>query len=274
MAMGAKALPRGQPRPLSDNSLLNQDATAFSLTQPPAAAAGSSSDRSQEALPSTETELRQMHYKLNIAIRELEEAITTVTVECRSLQTVLQSLQREYAVMRNQVTTGLTVDRLHSLKTAAAIEAFKQDIKHAREALRDLSREVGKREALLEGDEKDTHSQPQQHQHLVQQQQQQQPSANDNGDAAVERGSCVACRDDKKPPVITFFPCKQTCLCEECWQEWRDRHERAKADKERLEAAGRPVPEEVRRYAVLRCPACGMDAVHADSLSDVRVTTD
>ncbi|CEL94636.1 unnamed protein product [Vitrella brassicaformis CCMP3155] len=236
MAMGAKALPPGQPLPLPDNSpLLNQGATAFSLTQPPAA--GPSPVHSQQALPSTEAELRQMHHKLNVTLRELEEAIATVSVECRSLEAVLQPLQREYTAMRNQTATGWVDSGSFALvKTAAAIEAFKQDIKHAQKALRDLSHEAGKQVALLEGVP----------------QQQQPPPATSNGNAAVERGSCVACRDDTHPPVITF---------------------RAKAEKERLEGAGRPVPE-VRRYAVLRCPACGMDAVHADSLSDVRVTTD
>ena len=55
---------------------------------------------------------------------------------------------------------------------------------------------------------------------------------------------------------MLFYPCGHLCLCADCWQQWENRHETAKAEKERLEVAGQPVPEEVRRYAVLRCPSC------------------
>ncbi|CEM11288.1 unnamed protein product [Vitrella brassicaformis CCMP3155] len=194
----------------------------------------------------TERQLREMLRGLNSEVDRLGSQINGVSVECVAAEAALQPLLREHHSLRTQAETGLTEGRLTSLTTPAAISAFKREIKQAQQDLRDLSREASRLEARLELQERE------------------------NPGSAI--GSCVACRDDTRPPVITFFPCKQQCLCEGCWRQWKDRHDRAREEKARLERLHKPVPEDVRRYSSLRCPACGMDAVHADYLGDIRVT--
>mmetsp|Transcript_1766 Transcript_1766/g.3837 ORF Transcript_1766/g.3837 Transcript_1766/m.3837 type:complete len:447 (-) Transcript_1766:407-1747(-) len=209
---------------------------------PPSSSAPASASVSLED-PSTIDDADQLQHMLdsiNRDINKLSASLPSLERECAEAAKATAPLEREFQDLQQKAATRLTEDRLFSLSSPDAIEAFKHQVLARQQELQALSKDAHKTEARLEDKER----------------------------RDGIGGGCVACRD---PPVVTFFPCRQQCLCEGCWHDWRSRHERAKATKERLEGEGRPVPEEVRRYAQLRCPACGADAVFADDVREVRL---
>ncbi|CEM02505.1 unnamed protein product [Vitrella brassicaformis CCMP3155] len=178
----------------------------------------------------TEGELTQMVQRCKGDIAELRDGISAVLAASVSLQPTIQQLTQEHAKLHQKALSRLTAARLTSLDTAAAIDAFLQDIKRAKADIRSLTKEASVTQARLEAG-----------------------SGAAPPLSAPAKGTCVMCISE--PPSVVFFPCKQQSLCHACWEVLSKRHEAAKIEKERLEKLGKLVPPAIARDAVLKCPA-------------------
>ena len=147
----------------------------------------------------------------------------------------------------------LTPENLGLLKTTNAVDDFRQMIEMERQNLRRLQREAARLIGKLEEAEEKA----------------QADAARRDNDNGGESSQCCVCDGENGPAVVVFFPCKQRCLCEACWAVILQRHEAAKEEKAALEADKKPLPERVKRDAVLRCPSCNTEG-HAGTLDNIK----
>ncbi|CEM26009.1 unnamed protein product [Vitrella brassicaformis CCMP3155] len=208
-----------------------------------------SSSHSREASvsaepPATEAQLRKTLQTLKGDIRKLESGIAAMRVNCDRVRASLQPLEQEHDTLVQEAAKGLTKQRLATLSSSAAVSAFKAEVKQRQRQLLALYADASKLEGRLQERE---------------------------APPAADRGTCVLCLD--QPPTVVYFPCKQQCACAGCHERLMRTHEAAKREKQRLERTRRRVPDDVKRDAVLRCPACRTEAEYASDLHGVRCTT-
>jgi len=245
---------------LQSGALKAKRAPAAEQQSAPAAAAPSSADGC--GLPvchemsvllnesSTEEQLLEATEHTQCDIDQLECDISRMTEEHIKAEAALQTLEQEHHTLQQEAKKRLTPTRLESLTSIAAVDAFRRDIKKAKQELRDLARDAAVRHAALEKEETDA-------------------AAAASGDGG--EGTCVMCISER--PIVVFFPCLQKCLCEGCWREMAAAHDTAKREKARLEALERRVPDSIARDAQLKCPMCNQEAHYASTVDGIRTAT-
>jgi len=199
---------------------------------------------------STEEQLIEATEHIRCDIDQLECDISRMTEEHIKAEAALQTLEQEHHTLQQEANKRLTPTRLESLTSIAAVDAFRRDIKKAKQELRDLARDAAVRHAALEKEETDA-------------------AAAASGDGG--EGTCVMCISER--PIVVFFPCLQKCLCEGCWREMAAAHDTAKREKARLEALERRVPDSIARDAQLKCPMCNQEAHYASTVDGIRTAT-
>ncbi|CEM39899.1 unnamed protein product [Vitrella brassicaformis CCMP3155] len=204
---------------------------------------------------STEAQLLEAIQHIQYDIDQLEGDISRMTDVCTEAEAALQPLEQEHHTLQQEAKKRLTPTRLESLTNIAAVDAFKRDIKRAKQELRDLAREAGRREAALEKEETAAAAAA--------------AAAAADGDGG--EGTCVMCIS--KTPTVVFFPCRQKCLCEGCWRDMAAAHEAAKKEKARLEALQRRVPDNIACDAQLKCPMCNQAAHYASTVDGITTAT-
>ncbi|CEM34722.1 unnamed protein product [Vitrella brassicaformis CCMP3155] len=202
---------------------------------------------------STEDQLLEAIQHIQYDIDQLEGDIFRMTDVCTEAEAALQPLEQEHHTLQQEAKKRLTPTRLESLTSIAAVDAFKRDIKRAKQELREVSKEAAVRQAALEKEETAAAA----------------AAAAADGDGG--EGTCVMCISET--PTVVFFPCRQKCLCEGCWRDMAAAHEAAKKEKARLEALQRRVPDNIARDAQLRCPMCNQEAHYASTVDGITTAT-
>ncbi|CEL91871.1 unnamed protein product [Vitrella brassicaformis CCMP3155] len=159
---------------------------------------------------STEGQLLEAIQHIQYDIDQLEGEISRMTDEHSEIEASLQPLEQEHHTLQHEAKKRLTPTRLESLNSIAAVDAFKRDIKRAKQELRDLAREAAVRHTALEKEEMAAAA-----------------AAAADGDGG--EGTCVMCISET--PTVVFLSCRQKCLCEGCWRDMAAAHEAANKEK-------------------------------------------
>ncbi|CEM29668.1 unnamed protein product [Vitrella brassicaformis CCMP3155] len=79
-------------------------------------------------------------------------------------------------------------------------------------------------------------------------------------------GQCCVCYGEHGPATFAFVPCRHLCLCAHCHQQYKARHDQKVARvQQRNRTRDKPLP-----LAQYRCPYCNGEAVHSDTLPNLR----
>ncbi|CEM28493.1 unnamed protein product [Vitrella brassicaformis CCMP3155] len=82
-------------------------------------------------------------------------------------------------------------------------------------------------------------------------------------------GQCCACYGEHGPGSFGFVPCRHLCLCAHCHQQYKARHDQkvARVQQRNRTRGKKDKPLPLPQY---RCPYCNGDAVHSDTLPNLR----
>ncbi|CEM28600.1 unnamed protein product [Vitrella brassicaformis CCMP3155] len=82
-------------------------------------------------------------------------------------------------------------------------------------------------------------------------------------------GQCCVCYGEHGPATFGFVPCRHLCLCAHCHQQYKARHDQkvARVQQRNRTRGKKDKPLPLPQY---RCPYCNGDAVHSDTLPNLR----